>query len=346
MRASSRPHKGLSTRVVSVESKPVAHSLGFAGIGEVIVETRQVTHIRPGIVSQGLATPNARHIAEDVRPVSRPTLGRVVAADVPLQHDEHAGTDVTRVHTPPTVAFVIPEPGLALAAREHLLGSRRPRGSPPSTGPAGVHRGRRRAEDSRPTSHAGTRVDVGIRVSAAHEGADVREATVNVWLVKQKAVCTERTRERAPPSAATPRALPSRPACPARAIASENAFSCECGANSYRRGFAHARRRRSDGAVYSDSCVPFSVGRLPKPSAGVLIESPFRFRRPKRWTTEGHGASSDQRRCADMSMPASITCVLTQDRGQDTLLQLAGLSIGVEVQESLFMSAAVLTPKS
>src|ERR1019366_2849547 len=74
----------------------------------------------------------------------------------------------------------------------------------------------------------------------------------------------------------------------------------------------------TDSAAYGPtrSRLPFSVlvGTSKKKAWALPFAKPSRFRRPSRWTRDGHGAISVQRRQAETSTPASTTWVATQMR--------------------------------
>src|SRR5690606_35117510 len=69
----------------------------------------------------GRSAPGVRHFVKMILLVARPTLSRVVAADLALKHDEHAGANVPVVHALPAIVLVVPQPRLALASLQHLL---------------------------------------------------------------------------------------------------------------------------------------------------------------------------------------------------------------------------------
>src|SRR5690606_986321 len=90
-------------------------------IPEVVFELRPVANLGPAIVPKGRAASGARHFGEHVRLVTGPTFDSGITANVALQHDKHARTDVPVVHAVPTIRLVVPKPGFALGRLEESL---------------------------------------------------------------------------------------------------------------------------------------------------------------------------------------------------------------------------------
>ncbi len=103
------------------KAKRIAKPFGFpSSVFEVVFELRPIADLGPRIISQGRTAPGAWHFGEHIPLVPRPPFNLVVAANVALEHDKHARTDVLGVRSLPAFRLVIPQPRLGLVLLEHL----------------------------------------------------------------------------------------------------------------------------------------------------------------------------------------------------------------------------------